>query len=105
MERRCSQGFGDEGRSRDLLASWFDLTSKSLSAWRDTYPSVACNQHRKQPVECSVFNRSFSHPPDRGRHKCSAESCRPVLDQKGTRHCHCCDHWFRRAGWNGCPSL
>ena len=84
-------------RTRDLLASWFYLARESRSAWRNTYSSVACNQHRMQPVECSVCNRSFARPSDRARHKCSAERARPVSDQKGARHCHRCNRWFRSA--------
>ena len=59
---------------------------------------MANNHHHKQPVDCSVWNWSFSRPSDRARHKCSAERARPVLDQKGARHFHRCDHWFRSAG-------
>ena len=69
-------------RSRDLLASWFDLARESRSARHNTYSSVACNQHRMQPVECSVCNRSFVRPSDRARHKCSSERARPASGQK-----------------------
>ena len=51
--KRWKDGVVRDLRSRDLLASWLDLARESRSAWRSTYSSVACNQHRVQPVECS----------------------------------------------------
>ena len=48
--KRWKDGVVRDLRSRDLLASWFDLARESRSAWRSTYSSVACNQHRMQPV-------------------------------------------------------
>ena len=97
-QKKWEDGVVRDLRSRDLLASWFDLARESRLAWRSTYSSVACNQHRMQPVECSICNRSFARPSDRARYKCSAERARPVPDQKGARHCHRCDRWFRSAG-------
>ena len=84
--------------SRDLLASWYDVARDCRSAWRNTYFSVTCNQHRVQPIECSDCNRSFARPSDRARHKCSAERARPVSDQKRAQLCHRCDCWSRSAG-------
>ena len=53
--KRWKDGVVRDLRSCDLLASWFDLARESRSAWRNMYSSVACNQHRMQPVECFVY--------------------------------------------------